>query len=176
MCEAGAVGRSTDSPSRRAERAIQCVHLGELSLVRQAFDAIPLASANQDTLLQLTDASRRTVKPYGPLGSEILDFQPDAPVALDRTALANLRRARKGAAPGPTGLTAEMLRLVLDAEESPQAFGDVAVFLARASVPEPIAAALAIGRLVAVRKPNGGTRGLMVGDFLRRVVARTLAQ
>ena len=97
-------------------------------------------------------------------------------MALDRTALlANLRRARKGAAPGPTSLTAEMLRLVLDAEESSQAFGDVAV-LGRASVPEPIAAALAIGRLVAMRKPNGGTRGLVVGDSLRPVVAGTLAQ
>ena len=181
MSEAGAVGRSTstspNSPSRRAERAIQCVHLGELSAARQAIDAEPLESANQDTLRQLTDPSRRPVEPYGPLGSEILDFQPDAPVALDRTALlANLRRGRKGAAPGPTGLTAEMLRLVLDAEESSQAFGDVAVLLDRASVPEPIAAVLAIGRLVAVRKPNGGTRGLVVGDFLRRVVARTLAQ
>ena len=173
----GAVGRSiSTSPDLPAERAIRYVHLGGLSAACQAIDAAPLVSANQETLRQLTDPSRRPVEPYGPLGSEILDFQPDAPVALDRTALLANLRARKGAAPAPTGLTAEMLRLVLDAEESSQAFRDVAVLLARASVPEPIAAALAIGRLVAVRKPNGGIRGLVVGDFLRRVVARTLAQ
>ena len=80
MSEAGAVGRSTstspDSPSRRAERAIQYVHLGELSAAHQ----------DQDTLRQLTDPSRRPFEPYGPLGSEILDFQPDAPVALDTVA------------------------------------------------------------------------------------------
>ena len=39
----------------------------------QAIDAEPLASANQDTLRQLTDPSRRPVEPYGPLGSEIQD-------------------------------------------------------------------------------------------------------
>ena len=36
--------------------------------------------------------------------------------------------------------------------------------------------ALSLGRLVALQKPSGGVRGLVVGDFLRRLVARTIAQ
>ena len=35
---------------------------------------------------------------------------------------------------------------------------------------------LGLGRMVAIRKPTGGTRGLVVGDFFRRLIARTLAQ
>ena len=56
------------------------------------------------------------------------------------------------------------------------AFADAATLLARAQVPTAIAAAIALGRLVALRKPSGGSRGLVVGDLLRRLVARTLAQ
>ena len=52
----------------------------------------------------------------------------------------------------------------------------VATLLAQATVPAPIAAAIALGRPVALRKPSGGARGLVVGDLLRRLVARTLAQ
>ena len=62
-----------------------------------------------------------------------------------------------------------------DDEEATLAFADVATLLARAQVPTSIAAAIALGRLVALRKP-GGSRGLVVGDLLRRLVARTLAQ
>ena len=36
--------------------------------------------------------------------------------------------------------------------------------------------ALGLGRLVALQKPNGRVRGLVIGDLLRRLVARSLAQ
>ena len=99
------------------------------------------------------------------------------PVVLNPVALlANLRRARNGAAPGPSGLTAEILRVVLDDAEASQTFSDVASQLACAGVPDDIVPALGLGRVVALRKPNGGTGGLMIGDFLCRLVARTLAQ
>ena len=90
--------------------------------------------------------------------------------------LSNLRRARKGAAPGPSGFTAEIARVVLDDEESSQAFVDVATLLAQAQIPPAILPAFGLGRVVALTKPSGGTRGLVVGDFFRRIVARTLAQ
>ena len=48
--------------------------------------------------------------------------------------------------------------------------------LARADVPPSIVDAIRQGRLTALRKPNGGVRGIVVGDVIRRVVARTLAQ
>ncbi|CAE6929743.1 unnamed protein product, partial [Symbiodinium natans] len=103
------------------------------------------------TLQQLTDPSRRPAEPYRPL-------------------------ARRGAAPGPSGYTAEILRLVLDEDDASQLLCDVASLLAQAHVPEPAVEGLALGRLVALSKPGGGTRGLVVGDFLRRLVARTIAQ
>ena len=82
-----------------------------------------------------------------------LDAAPAVPLALDRTALlANLRRARRGAAPGPSGYTAEILRLVLDEEDASQLFFEVASLLARAHVPESAVAGLALGRLVALSK------------------------
>ena len=116
---------------------------------------------------ELPDPTRRPPQAYGPLPSALLDFELDAPVALDRAALlTNLRRARKGSAPGPRECTAEM-----DDEEATLVFVDVATLLARAQVPPQVVAAIALGRMIAVRKPSGGSRGLVVG-----VVARTLAQ
>ena len=48
--------------------------------------------------------------------------------------------------------------------------------LARADVPPPVVAAIQAGRIVALRKPNGRVRALVVGDVFRRLVGRTLAQ
>ena len=55
-------------------------------------------------------------------------------------------------------------------------FGKIATLLARAKVPAPITAAIALGRLAAFRKPSGDAREVVVGDLLRGLVARTLAQ
>ena len=90
---------------------------------------------------------------------------------LDRSALlANLHRAHRGAAPGPSGDTAEILRSVLDEENASQLLFEVVSLLARAAVAD-----LALGRLVALSKRGGATRGLVIGDFLLRLVARTIA-
>ena len=90
--------------------------------------------------------------------------------------LTALRRSRKGAAPGPSGLTADTLRLVLDDETTTALFVEVCQHLAQARVPLNIAQAIGLGRMVALTKPNGGIRGLVIGDVLRRVIARCIAQ
>ena len=128
---------TTDDLPRRLERTTRLAHVGELSAARQALTSEPLAPPTEATLQQLTDPSRRPAEPYRPLPQDILDAAPAVPLALDRTALlANLRRARRGAAPGPSGYTAEILRLVLDEEDASQLFFEVASLLARAHVPE----------------------------------------
>ena len=43
-------------------------------------------------------------------------------------------------------------------------------------MPRDITKALGLGRLVALQKPNGTVKGIVVGDLLRRLVARCLAQ
>ena len=48
--------------------------------------------------------------------------------------------------------------------------------LAKAEVPQEIAEALVSARLTALRKPQGGVRGIATGTAFRRLVARTLAR
>ena len=60
--------------------------------------------------------------------------------------------------------------------KTPLVFGVSARTLHRAEVPEEIVDAIRLGRLTALQKPNGGVRGLVSGDVVRRLVARTIAQ
>ena len=164
------------SSERRAERARHLVHQGELSAARQALTASPLAPGTAATLAQLRDPTRRPTEPYTPLQANIDQFVPAQPLQLPaHKLLTALRRSRKGAAPGPSGLTADTLRLVLDDEATTALFVEVCQHLAQARVPLNIAQAIGLGRMVALTKPNGGIRGLVVGDVLRRVVARCIA-
>ena len=157
---------------RQATRARQFVHLGELSAARQALTAGPLAPGTAATLQELQDP-----EPYAPLHPSLSEFQPDQPVDLpDDLILMNLRRARKGAAPGPSGLTADTLRLLIDDDTATTNLIRVAGHLAQASIPAEIARAIGLGRMVALTKPNGRVRGIVVGDVLRRLVSRCLAQ
>ena len=99
----------------RTSRAVHLAHLGELSAARQALLASPLAPGNDATLAELRDPARRPTEPYAPLESSVLNWSPPSPVALaPHLLLANLRRSRRGAAPGPSGHTAEIVRLLLD--------------------------------------------------------------
>ncbi|CAE7829188.1 unnamed protein product [Symbiodinium microadriaticum] len=96
-----------------------------------------------------------------PLDPDLAAWELPVPVVLNPVALlANLRRARKGAAPGRSGLTAEILRVVLDDAEASQTFSDVACQLACARVFDDIVPA------VALRKPNGAGDGCEQGDAL----------
>ena len=88
----------------------------------------------------------------------------------------NLKRARRGAAPGPSGCTAEHLKFLLDDEGTLELFPYAAERLAQARVPGCVVDGLRLGRMVALRKPNGKVRGIVAGDVFRRMVARTIAQ
>ena len=165
------------TPERQASRARQLVHLGELSAARQALTAGPLAPGTANTLQELQDPARRPNAPYAPLHPSLSEFQPDQPVDLpDDLILTNLRKARKGAAPGPSGLTADTLRILLDDDTATSNLIRVARKLAQAGIPAAVAQAIGLGRMVALTKPNGRVRGIVVGDVLRRLVSRCLAQ
>ena len=47
---------------------------------------------------------------------------------------------------------------------------------ARAEIPSDVLTLLKMGRVTALRKPNGKIRGIVIGDIMRRLVARTIAQ
>ena len=162
---------------QRGRRARQLTHQGELSAARQALTTGPLAPHTQATLQELRDPSRRPPEPYQDFPAPVQEFQPAHPPNLPATQLlTNLRRARKGAAPGPSGYTSEVLRLVLDDEGTTNQFVAVATRIANADLPPQISQALGLGRIVALQKPNGRVRGIVVGDLFRRLVARCLAQ
>ena len=93
----------TDTPERRAERAESLVLMGEVSAGRHALEGAPLAPGIQRTLDQLRDPVRRPTVPHAPLPQPILQHQAERPFALDKELfLKNLKRARRGAAAGPS--------------------------------------------------------------------------
>ena len=167
---------SAEDVRRRADRAAALTHMGELSAAAQALTASPLAPATSATLAALRDPERRPPTVQVPLDPPLDPRSSSVVEICTRRLLANLRRTRRGAAAGPSGCTNEHLRVLLDEESCTQLLGRVAARLAVAEVPGEIAGALRLGRMVALTKPAGGVRALVMGDVFRRLVARTLAQ
>ena len=73
-------------------------------------------------------------------------------------------------------MTVEHLQVLLDMPRDARAFFQACEKLCRAQVPVPIRDAIRLGRLTAIQKPNGGVRGIVAGDIVRRLVARTMSQ
>ena len=55
-------------------------------------------------------------------------------------------------------------------------FFEAAQSFARAQIPEEILAALRVGQMTALEKPDGGIRGIVVGDVIRQLVAKTISE
>ena len=88
----------------------------------------------------------------------------------------NLRSFRRGAAAGPSGMTAEHLRPLLNATRILHLLFRASESLAAAQVPQSTVDVLKLGRITALQKARGGVRGIVAGDILRRLVSRTMAQ
>ena len=73
-------------------------------------------------------------------------------------------------------MTVEHLQPLLDHSKDAKQFSQVAELLSRAEVPASVRDAVRLGRLTALRKPDGGVRGIVAGDIVRRLVARTMSQ
>ena len=157
-----------DDAQRRAERAAALAHLGELSAASAALTAMPMAPASLETLAALRDPERRPPTRQVPLPPDFRSSHPRDPLALNsHRFLRNVRSGRRGAAAGPSGCTAEHLRVLADDEASADLLLRAAERLANADVPADVLAGVRLG---------GGVRGLVMSDAFRRLVARTLAQ
>ena len=82
--------------------------------------------------------------------------------------------ARKGLTPGPSGMTCEHLRPPLNPPRF--SFSLMGEQLAQGVAPEASIHAVRVGRLTVLQKPDGGARGIVAGDVVRRLIARTMAQ
>ena len=167
----------TDALSRRAQRAVSFVQMGELSAARQALEGAQLAPATLATLAALTNPDRRPSAPRESLGRGIEEHVPVERFELDKELfLINLRTARRGAGAGPSGMTSDHLFPLLESERDSVMFAEFAQSLAVADVLHQVLRILGLGRLIALTKPDGGVRGIVVGDLLRRLVGRTMAK
>ena len=107
-----------------------------MSAARQALEGAALAPGNQATLDVLTNATRRPPHLRTPLSPEVLGHAPRREFELDEpTFNKNLRSSRRVAAGGPSGMTTEHLRPLLDERRALHLFFLVAQKLARADVP-----------------------------------------
>ena len=158
----------------RISRAEALVHLGELSAARQALEGAEVVPGSIETLNELR---KRPSVPREVCPPELIRHRPAVLFALDDDNLSkNLRSAKRGAAGGPSGMTVEHLQPLLDHPKDLRLFVQVPERLARGQVPERIQAALRMGRLTALRKADGKIRGIVAGDVVRRLVARTMSQ
>ena len=73
-------------------------------------------------------------------------------------------------------MTTDHLFPLKESERDSQKLHQFASTLARAEVPAEIVDLIRMGRITALRKKDGGVRGITVGDVLRRLIARTIAK
>ena len=182
--EKAAVGRrrrrrrtSGDDVEQRAMRAEMLIQLGELSSARQALEGCEIALGTKQTLNALKDERRRPALPRAPLPNDVLEFEPDVLFQLDEKLFGkNLRSSKRGVAGGPSGMTSDHLRPLLNDFQSMKLFFQLGENLSRGHVPRVAVEMVRAGRMTALRKPDGGVRGIVTGDVVRRLVARTMSQ
>ena len=158
-------------------RAEKFVQLGEISAGRQALESARVAPGTLVTLHALTNRQRHPPVPREPVPEGLATAMPESPFDLDFDRfISNIRRAKRGAAPGPSGMTTEHFHPILENDASLIALFHVAVLFSRGQVPPNALEGLRLGRITALAKPDGGVRGIVIGDVFRRIVARTTAQ
>ena len=97
--------------------------------------------------------------------------------SLDETLFGrNIRSARRGAAGGPSGVTCVHLRPLLSNPRDLHKLYLVAEKVSQGEIPRTVIHIVKLGRMTALRKKDGGVRGIVVGEVIRRATARTVAQ
>ena len=161
-----------DTLEKRVERAQTLVTMEEVSAGRHALDGGAVARGTQDTLSQLR---RRPRVPREPVPAELM--RSDNVFALDHNLFSkNLKCARRGAAGGPSGITAEHVKPILDNNRDTELFCQVDEHLAQGEIPGDVLHVMRMGRMTALQKASGGVRGIVAGDMVRRLVAKQIAQ
>ena len=136
---------------RRHESACALVRRGEVSRARHVLTAGPLAPGDEATSQALTDPECRPPEPRMALPPAIPSHEPSAAPTLSARAIAiALRDARRGSAPGLSGMRAEHMKLLLQDDDGPELLANAATLQARAHVPQAFASAVALARMTAL--------------------------
>ena len=124
---------------------------------------------------QSSPTQRRPRVPRQPNNEDIMRMVPGEQFQLDPDEfLIGLRKARRGATSGPSGMTSDHLFPILESEFGSLGPGwGVVVDWERVRVHSE---GIRLGRITALCKPDEGVRGIVVGDILRRFVAKTMAK
>ena len=120
-------GQNNDSQVARAERRVVSR--------TEALESNGLAPGNRNTLDELRNRERRPPTAREPSPLEVASRVPERPFDLDEEVFRNLRSARRGAAPGPSGMTCEHLQPILESDRDTGLLCHVAMLVARGCVP-----------------------------------------
>ena len=111
----GRARTGAEAEAAKQAKALNLVEEAELSEAAKILSSPGLAPLTRDTYEQLADPTKRPPEPLGPLPQEVLAYESDQSFQLDgKRFCLNLRSARKSGAPGPSGLRAAHLKLLLD--------------------------------------------------------------
>ena len=109
------VGSRASAPTLAAigRAACQKVQLGEVSRARQCLTGASVAQGNEEAFRAMQD--RRPQEVVKEIPADVLNFQPETPVVLDRSILLkSLHTARRGSSPGPGGYAYEHFKALMD--------------------------------------------------------------
>ena len=125
-----------DNIQSRVQRAEALAQMGELSAGRQALEGADVAPGNLATLAQLTNPVRRPPIPRDHLSGSATAV-PVQPFDLDPELFCkNVRSGRRGAAPGPSGMTVEHLLGLVDSDHDMEVFASFAGLVSQGVSPE----------------------------------------
>ena len=148
-------GRSSMISRAQAEALVQ---MGE-SAARQALEGA-VAPGNEATRSALQNPAKQLPVLRDPIPANIMNMMSATPLAIDLDCFArNLHIARRGAAAGLSGMTADHFRIIRESEHDTAVFCQAAQIWPGHKFPSDVLEFLRVGRLTAVRLCAGWLQG-----------------
>ena len=142
------------------------VQTGEFSSARQALEGAELAPGTPATLAALRDPTRRPDQPPDPIPPAVMELVPRSFELDEVMFMKNLRSSKRGVAGGPSRMTMEHLRPLLESPRDTHLLYGACQLLAVANIPQEVKDGLRLGRVNALAKPDGGVKGFGIHCFL----------
>ena len=151
------------------------IRMGQVSLARHALTGAALAPKTEETFNLLQE--RRPQEQVRPIPEEMLAFVPEEPLQLQKKVFFKcLREAPSGSSAGPGGCSNKILRVCLDDGWSLQLLHLAAQDFARGEAPREVTQLFMMATTTALRKPDGGVRGIATGTVFRRLLAKCVSR